>query len=756
LQNGKIFITTTCFYNRVTEELKKYSHDNDKPNSFGAHGSGEIMTDKDNNVWISATRGLELLEPSKQFFQHHWLGEKKDREDYYGFGLPQPVQKYGNNYWAGLWYGKGLIKMDSNWNIIKHYKSIPENSALVADAGIYGIYKDNSNIFWISTDHCLTRFDESKNSFASFVPSDAHPSMFEFRGVKKLGENKLLVRTRHNGFYIFNTGSRQFEKHICISTTTNFPSDDANDLLYDKKGTLWVTTSEGLCSMDTINFTVLQVFKAAKPGSNSLVNNGCISMAVDAQNNLWITTLAGLSKLNIEKRIFTNYTKADGLPNNSVSKIIIDKNNNLWMITGNGLSLFQSSTNTFHNFYQEDGLPENSLEGTINKDENGILYFGDAGIVLTVNPDDIPFNKTKPAVIITDALLDGKHYTVQKNHKNENLLQTISGNSSFAVNFAVLNFNSPKHNRYYYKLEGIDNNWHESDRGVASYINVPPGNYILKVKGSNNSGLMNEEGDFIRIIVVPKWYQTWWFKMLAVLFMGFVILYFVKRRIKNIRKESELKQQITETKMQALRAQMNPHFIFNSLNSIENFIMQNNKRLASDYLNKFARLIRMILDSSRNEIVPLSKDMEALQLYIDLEQLRFNNKFSCSMYIDPALLNGDYSVPSLIIQPYVENAIVHGLAHSEKTNLALSVTAALEGSNIKYTITDNGVGRKQAAEYNSQNKPHHKSVGLDITEARLKNFNNNNSDINKVKITDLYESGDKPAGTKVEITFNVM
>ncbi|MFT3679077.1 MAG: histidine kinase [Ferruginibacter sp.] len=230
------------------------------------------------------------------------------------------------------------------------------------------------------------------------------------------------------------------------------------------------------------------------------------------------------------------------------------------------------------------------------------------------------------------------------------------------------------------------------------------------------------------------------------------ILYYQRTQ----RNKIETQKLKAELETQVLRLQMNPHFIFNSLNSIENFIMQNEKRLASDYLNKFARLIRMILDSSRNELVPVAKDMEALQLYVDLEQLRFNNKFSYHSIVDPALLNGDYRVPSLLVQPYVENAVVHGLAHSEKDNLTLTVSATMENNNIKYSITDNGIGRKQAAEYNSQNKPYHKSVGLSITENRIINFNNGASITSPVKITDLYDKDNQPAGTTIEITLQAI
>lgn len=240
------------------------------------------------------------------------------------------------------------------------------------------------------------------------------------------------------------------------------------------------------------------------------------------------------------------------------------------------------------------------------------------------------------------------------------------------------------------------------------------------------------------------------------LIMG--IAFFIRKstQAQKNRTESAFKQQIAETQMQALQSQMNPHFIFNSLNSIENFMMQNEKRLAIDYLNKFARLIRTILDSSRNEMLPLSKDMEAIQLYIDLQHLRFNNKFTYKSNIDITLQHGDYKVPPLIIQPFVENAIEHGIAHSEKEELKLTVNVSLAGDFIHYTIEDNGIGRPQADIYNKQNKPYHKSIGLKITENRVRIFNGLQSSHDDVVIADLYDSQGEPAGTRVSVKIKII
>ena len=236
------------------------------------------------------------------------------------------------------------------------------------------------------------------------------------------------------------------------------------------------------------------------------------------------------------------------------------------------------------------------------------------------------------------------------------------------------------------------------------------------------------------------------------------IAFFITKNsdVKKKRTESLLKQKITEIQMQVLRAQMNPHFIFNSLNSIENFMMKNEKRLASDYLNKFTRLIRTILDSSLNELIPIEKDMEALQLYIDLQQLRFNNKFIYETTIQTELLKGDYKVPSLIIQPFVENAIEHGIAHSERNDCIIIITAALKNDHILYTIEDNGIGRLQSSTYNQQNKPHHKSVGLSITTDRIHIFNKSEAATKDVTITDLYDTENKPAGTIISVKIKIL
>lgn len=240
--------------------------------------------------------------------------------------------------------------------------------------------------------------------------------------------------------------------------------------------------------------------------------------------------------------------------------------------------------------------------------------------------------------------------------------------------------------------------------------------------------------------------------VLLCMLLGVIITVVVYRSIRNRKKsaESELRQNIAETQMQALRSQMNPHFIFNSLNSIDAFIQSNDKYNATVYLNKFAKLIRNVLDGSKQNLVSFSKDIETLKLYIELEMQRSEQKFRSDIQIDNELMNSDYKVPPLIVQPFVENAIIHGLRNKDGNDGVLSVKVYRNGQRIVYSISDNGVGRAASAAMHT-NKD--KSYGLDISYDRIRLFNK--EDEASVHIEDLHEHG-RPSGTRVTVELNIV
>jgi len=212
----------------------------------------------------------------------------------------------------------------------------------------------------------------------------------------------------------------------------------------------------------------------------------------------------------------------------------------------------------------------------------------------------------------------------------------------------------------------------------------------------------------------------------------------------------EVNKKLVEVKLEALRSQMNPHFIFNCLNSIDSLIQNNEKEKATLYLAKFARLIRSILETSRIDVVACWKDMDTLKVYLQLEELRWEKKIRYELNISDEILNGDFKVPPLIIQPFVENAIYHGLLNKVSQDRQLLIKVWAAGNSIHYLIEDNGVGRTRAAAYKQLNRPSHQSMGMHISTERIQLFNQQNN--GSVKITDLADEQGQPSGTRVFIT----
>jgi len=268
----------------------------------------------------------------------------------------------------------------------------------------------------------------------------------------------------------------------------------------------------------------------------------------------------------------------------------------------------------------------------------------------------------------------------------------------------------------------------------------------------------------MELIIIPPFWATWWFKTIVILVLAGSVLLFFKLRENRIKREQErqtaINKQIAEIRMVALRGQMNPHFIFNSLNSIQHFITTRDKEEALNYLSKFSKLIRKILENSRQNTVSISNELELLELYIQLEQLRFSNKFDYHIAVDEKIDLENTEIPPLLIQPYIENAILHGLINkNDKGDLWLS----LERNNglLICKIEDNGIGRARSQEIEQGKVSRHKSLGIKVTEERISGLFALLDYKMEVVTEDLYEikqaseKTPQPAGTRVTISIPV-
>jgi LytS/YehU family sensor histidine kinase len=255
-------------------------------------------------------------------------------------------------------------------------------------------------------------------------------------------------------------------------------------------------------------------------------------------------------------------------------------------------------------------------------------------------------------------------------------------------------------------------------------------------------------------------WQAWWFYLIGSLLVLVLIVVAFRFRLAQVRKQeaikTELNKIVAETKLEALRAQMNPHFIFNSLNSINRYIVKSDRVTASNYLTKFGKLIRLILEGSANVNTSLEQELELLKLYLEMESLRFNGNFSYSVICDDSINAASTYIPAMVIQPYIENAIWHGLMHKEEEVKQLALTVSKKDDVLVVTIEDNGIGRARAAEMKSRNALKQKSYGMKVTGDRISITNRMYGSNAMVEIEDLQDREHKPTGTKVTLQIPVV
>jgi two-component sensor histidine kinase len=332
--------------------------------------------------------------------------------------------------------------------------------------------------------------------------------------------------------------------------------------------------------------------------------------------------------------------------------------------------------------------------------------------------------------------------------------------NSITGHFDIIKFLNPDDTEFSYKMEGFHNQWiNNTHEGKAIFQNLKPGKYIFRIKltDANNSS-STQELAINFTIEKPIWFR-WWAILAILLLMALIIRTFVLLRTRSVQKKerlrAEIAERITEFELKALRSQMNPHFIFNAINSIQNYMLDNDIDAALNYLSDFAKLIRLTLDNVSKKRISLDDELNYLKYYIKLEQMRFDKKFELLINVTSEIENTKILIPSMILQPYIENSIKHGFAFKESGGIIKLEFKLSEDNILKCIIEDNGIGRKKSRELN-KNKTKHQSKGTFITTERLALLNQTQPRKGySVETTDLYDEFNLASGTRVEISIPI-
>ncbi|MFN8274288.1 MAG: histidine kinase [Flavobacteriaceae bacterium] len=523
----------------------------------------------------------------------------------------------------------------------------------------------------------------------------------------------------------------------------------------DNEKNIWIGTNYGLYE-----------YKSDRQVKNWIQINPELQVSIldlfyDAANDFLMIATSSKGLFIMQKnKIIYHITNRQGL--NSVSCNTIKKLTDHYYMIGsnNGINGIVLGKNKF----EVKNL--NALLGLKNKKVNDIdclnntVYLATDEGLLYFDIQKIRRKKSHPICRI-EFIKNQNQYWLPKSGKE---FCFSYQNNDVSINYTGISYINQNNLRYYYRLGGQSDRWYESRESQINYKSLAPNHYTFSVYCVDGYGVKSKIQTIYFEIETPFWQETW-FSLLCILLISLMVYSFVNYRLSQQQKtfESEkaaiqlerdkanLEKQMTELEQKALRLQMNPHFIFNALNTIKGYYSEGDVVNASTYISKFSRLLRMLLENT-DPTLSLASEIEMLQLYLELTKIRYKNKFEYEIIVDPKLNRNDTAIPTLLLQPIVENAIIHGLAPKNDPGGMLSVRFELEKNMLKCSVQDNGIGRK--ASEKMQTHRDHESKALEITSERIKLFDQQNGQ-SGIEIIDL-ETHQKPSGTLVIVTIPII
>lgn len=658
-----------------------------------------IFRDRDHNVWFS-TRGNGLFRLNATKVLQVKLGNK-----------PFPIRFIQGNA-GGIWVG---TENEECWYI----SSEPRANTGESMPG-YKFRKVALSIDWLRTN-------------ATHTPLKIHHSLLLKDSVGHIKSNyvydKSLLVTSSKGAFIINAmpGNNDPSKKIYGRSTVA--------MRYGKD--YYIGTLDGLVILDE----QYKVTSRMLPYPINYITPG-------ANDILWVAThghgVFGLKDHMVVARI---NEAGNGLSSDLCSSIYTS-GNELWIGTNKGLNQVVLE----NGIYPKVKCLFNTVSG-LNSDEITAVFALDSTIWVGTQKGlnvIIEEGKHKPAPInlaFTGISVADKVFPL-----NESIVVPHDHNT-IRFDFSAISF-TPEQVTYLYRITGLNKDWVETKEATLNFLSLPPGAYTLQVKAISALGV---ESALIEkhFSVAPKVYETWWFRVLLILTLGSLLFLLVRYRIKKIRRQeqekSDLNRKIAELEQMALRAQMNPHFIFNCLNSVQNYIIKSDRKGASIYLSRFAMLIRMTLDNAGRLYISLKEELAYLESYIELEKLQANHPFQYNIEVDKTLNINEVAFPNMILQPFVENAVKHGLPYAGAQGLLQVRFILQEDKKIMCIIADNGPGINSSKKQ-SGNSLAYASKGMSLTLQRIATLNLMNDSHSPIELLIRDLSADSISGTQIKIT----
>lgn len=736
-----------------------------------------IVSQKDGTLWLgSQFNGIYEIKNKKVF---HYKKTQIDRWSLIDNNIFSLYSDYNDDVWIGTNSGLSIYK--KAYNIFYLYRHNDNWNSLSSNK-IYDIYEDKQGQIWfINYEGGLDMLTNGK--FINLNISNKNGlGNARLRSIHQANNGKYYCGTLENGLFEFNPITLTFKSLESAETkiqfirkiidypdsrlliahaggvsvyntlTTKFEPPPINKQfeaydLFLSGNILYVASfAQGFFEIDLISNKFINY--KYKNTSNSISSNNVMAIVPIGNDTLALGTYGGgISLFDTKTKRFLNFSESDGLRNNSVYGMLKDKENNLWLSTNVGISKWYADRKTVKNYdlpIQLQSLEFN--EDAFLKASDGTFYFGGVNGVNFFKPENIIPNTNTPLVVISGLFVGDKKIDISSFLASGDRLILQPKENYLQFYFNAMRLSVPEKTTYYYRLEGLEPEWRvATDEEYIRYNNLASGDYTFLIKACNEDGFCDEEIQQLNFSIATPFFNTFWFYGLLLLAFLSTVFWVYRFRTNNLRKEYIAK--MTNVELRALRIQMNPHFIFNSLNSIQYYVLNADSKTAYKYLTKFSSLMRRTLQHSKENFLPLKEELESLNIYLELENMRLENtldiQINCSNDIDTERT----LVPTLFMQPFVENAIIHGLLPKEGPK-KIEIRIENTSKGIKCVIEDNGIGRNASRELNKKRNRSHQSTALTAIENRI-SILNASANINiKMDIEDLYD-GNNAVGTRV-------
>jgi signal transduction histidine kinase/AraC-like DNA-binding protein/streptogramin lyase len=535
----------------VTEKLTEYRNEIGNRTSLSSNSVLSLYEDRTGILWMGTRRGINKINP--QLSNFFTMTPRSSNENSLNDNAVKALYETDLNGRRVLWIGtgaSGLNRYDRDTGQFTYLKHDPEDDGSLSADNVTSIVKTSSTggvYLWVGTVNGLNRINLETGKIKRIYISESDASYNEILTLFADQTGLIWIGAANSYVYSYNPVDETFKRYSGHRSVYSIYRDSFDYL--------WMGTVVGLKKLHLQSGKSIW-YRNIHDDPKSISNNDILNIIEDKNEVLWIGTSGGLNKYNRKTDTFTRFTEADGLLNTVINAMLEDDTGNLWLSTDKGISKYDKQKNSFKNFISADGLQGDAfLYGSAYKNKDGELFFGGINGFTALHPNRLVENMSIPPILITDFRLFNKPIqpgmnSLLKNNISHSSEITLSYDQSvFSFEFAALDYHSPLKNKYAYQLIGIDPDWVYTDasRRFATYTNLDAGEYIFKVRGSNNDGLWNNGGTSVKVIILPPWWKTNWAYSIYVLFIGLVMFGLWRFQSNRFKMKQQLEMEHFET-----------------------------------------------------------------------------------------------------------------------------------------------------------------------------------------------------------------